>query len=92
MWVCNVSTVIMLQYWSCKNHYYKLLTNKYYIHMNPKTKYTIYHFLLKKKYRLYNGEFFFWHNANNIKFINKPFNDFIITKKPKSYPLKVIKN
>lgn len=77
-----------------KKHIYLILNKKKknIVIKKPSIKYTIYNFLIKKKYKLYTGEKKFKHLINNILILNKPFKFFIITKKPKSYPFKLLKS
>ena len=83
----------MLKYFTKKNKIYKLFQiKKKYIYVNYKQTYSVYYLLIKKKYILHTGETFYLSKIHNPLNLKKNFKQFIITKKPKSYPFRVIKN
>lgn len=83
----------MLQINKTTTSIYTLLDGKQsLIKVNPTKKYTLLHHLLNKKYILTTGDTILITKINEIININKNFNYFIVTRKPKSYPFKVIKN
>jgi len=83
----------MLKLYKTKSYLYKIgniKNNK--IKINPYENYTVFNLLLKKTYLLYTGESLFFSGKNSPSYLKKNFSYFIITRKPKSYPFKVIKS
>ena len=82
----------MLKYVNKKQNYYKLFNiNTRIVKTASSEQYTLYHLLLKKHYKLYTGEVSFVSTVNTVLNLHKPFKSFFITRKPKSYPFKVLK-
>lgn len=73
-----------------KSHLYKLLF-KQIIKVHPSTNISLIHIILKKKYLVTTGQEKFYQLKFNVMYLNKPFFAVVVTKKPKSYPFKIIK-